>query len=97
VAQAPSLKDGNFTTSKTIYEVIKYDSVDEGLLAARLSEDIQDQEALDSINGEIKKVKAASAQGALADMTIFPIIMLVCYLVLMFHFKNRGGYKPVEL
>ena len=97
IAQAPSLKDGNFTTSKSIYEVIKYDAVDDGLLATRLSEDIQDQKILESVNGEIKKAKAASAQGALADMTVFPIIMLVSYLVLMFYFKNRGGYKPIEL
>ena len=97
IAQAPSLKDGNFTTSKSIYEVIKYDAVDDGLLATRLSEDIQDQKVLESVNGEIKKAKAASAQGALADMTVFPIIMLVSYLVLMFYFKNRGGYKPIEL
>jgi hypothetical protein len=97
VAQAPSLKDGNFTTSKSIYEVIKYDAVDETLLAARLSDDIKDQEKLDAINGEIKSVKDASAQGALADMTTFPIIMLIAYLILMFHFKSKGGYKPVEL
>ena len=97
VAQAPSLKDGNFTTSKSIYEVIKYDAVDETLLASRLSDDIKDQEKLDAINGEIKSVKDASAQGALADMTTFPIIMLIAYLILMFHFKNKGGYKPVEL
>jgi hypothetical protein len=97
VAQVPSLKDGNFTTSKSIYEVIKYDAVDEALLAARLSDDIKDKEKLDAINGEIKSVKDASAQGALADMATFPIIMLIAYLILLFHFKNQGGYKPVEL
>lgn len=97
VAQAPSLKDGNFTTSKSIYEVIKYDAVDDAALNARLSQDIQDPERLESINAEIKKVRGGSAQGALADMAFFPIIMLVAYLVLLFHFKNKGGYKPIEL
>jgi MFS family permease len=96
VAQVPSLKDGNFTTSKSIYEVIKYDAVDEALLAARLSDDIKDKEKLDAINGEIKSVKDASAQGALADMATFPIIMLIAYLILLFHFKNKGGYKPAK-
>jgi MFS family permease len=97
VAQAPSLKDGNFTTSKSIYEVINYDAVDDATLTARLSQDIQDPESLESINAEIKKARKASAQGALADMAVFPIIMLVGYLVLLFHFKNKGGYKPIEL
>ena len=97
VAQSPSLKDGNFTTSKSIYEVIKYDAVDEALLAARLSNDINDQQKLDAINGEIKSVKEASAQGALADMATFPIIMLIAYIILMLYFKNKGGYKPVEI
>ena len=59
--------------------------------------DIKDKEKLDAINGEIKSVKDASAQGALADMATFPIIMLIAYLILLFHFKNKGGYKPVEL
>jgi MFS family permease len=97
VAQAPSLKDGNFTTSKSIYEVIKYDAVDDAALTARLSQDIQDPEKLKSINEEISKARGGSAQGALADMAIFPIIMLVAYLILLFHFKNKGGYKPIEL
>ena len=44
------------------------------------------------------RAKAASAQGALADMTAkFPIIMLICYLVLIVYFQKRGGYKPIEL
>ena len=97
VAQAPSLKDGNFTTSKSIYEVIKYDAVDDVALTARLSQDIQDPEKLKSINEEISKARGGSAQGALADMAIFPVIMLVAYLILLFHFKNKGGYKPIEL
>jgi hypothetical protein len=71
--------------------------VDDATLTARLSQDIQDPESLESINAEIKKARKASAQGALADMAVFPIIMLVGYLVLLFHFKNKGGYKPIEL
>ena len=36
-------------------------------------------------------------QGSLARVAIFPIFMLVCYISLIMHFKNKGGYKPVEL
>ena len=79
-------------------DVIAFNQFIEGYFNnVALSDDIKDQEKLDAINGEIKSVKDASAQGALADMTTFPIIMLIAYLILMFHFKNKGGYKPVEL
>jgi len=33
----------------------------------------------------------------LASVAIFPVFMLACYLALIFYFKGRGGYKPVEL
>ena len=97
IAQAPSLKEREFTTSKSIYEVIKYEAIDETLLSNQLTKDIQDPKALESINLEIKKAKNSSNQRALADMTVFPIIMLVSYLILMLYFKSKGGYKPVEL
>lgn len=48
--------------------------------------------------GKIQKsIKDNSTQGALANMTIFPIIMLVGYIGLIVHFNNKGGYKPIEL
>ena len=49
-----------------------------------------DQEAIARIQDEAKK-------GALAEVAIFPIIMLVCYLGLIIFFKAKGGYKAVEL
>ena len=36
-------------------------------------------------------------QGALANMIVFPLIMLACYIGLILYFRGRGGYKPVEL
>ena len=36
-------------------------------------------------------------QGSLASVAVFPFFMLVCYVALILYFKNRGGYKPVEL
>lgn len=41
----------------------------------------------------INDVKQKSSQGALATMAIFPIIMLLSYLGLIFYFKSKGGYK----
>ncbi|MFP6614093.1 MAG: MFS transporter [Pirellulales bacterium] len=46
-----------------------------------------------AVNGIADKAK----QGALANVTIFPLFMLACYVGLIFYFKSRGGYKPVEI
>ena len=89
--------DGNFTASKSIYEVIKYDAVDNDLMAARLKESLPDEADRNATKADIDKVLGASNQGALANMIIFPVIMLVAYIVLIMHFKGKGGYKPVEL
>jgi hypothetical protein len=34
---------------------------------------------------------------ALGKMAIFPAFMLACYLALIFYFKSKGGYKPVQI
>ena len=51
------------------------------------------EEAAKETNSKIKVAK----QGALANITVFPIIMLIAYIALFFYFKGRGGYKSVEL
>ena len=89
--------DGNFTASKSIYEVIKYAAVDNDLVAARLKESLPDEADRNATKANIDKVLGASNQGALANMIIFPIIMLVAYIGLIVYFNGRGGYKPVEL
>ena len=89
--------DGNFTASKSIYEVIKYDAVDNDLVAARLKESLPDEADRNATKANIDKMLGASNQGALANMIVFPIIMLVAYIVLIMHFNGKGGYKPVEL
>jgi MFS family permease len=38
-----------------------------------------------------------SNQGALANMAMFPVIMLLAYIGLFFYFKSKGGYKAIEL
>ena len=43
------------------------------------------------------EVIPAAKQGALAKVTIFPLIMLGAYIGLIMYFKSRGGYKPVEI
>ena len=49
---------------------------------------------------ESEKVNVIIKQGkqaALANITIFPIFMLGCYIALGVYFKGRGGYKAVNL
>lgn len=36
-------------------------------------------------------------QGALANVAIFPLFMLACYVGLIFYFRSKGGYKAVDL
>ena len=47
--------------------------------------------------GEFKEIGEKSAQGALANMAIFPIIMLVAYVIMFFYFKAKGGYAAQHL
>jgi len=45
----------------------------------------------------IESITAVAKKNALATVAIFPTIMLVCYLILIFYFKAKGGYKAVVL
>ncbi len=45
------------------------------------------------VNDTIEEAK----HGALKYMAIFPVIMLVAYILMMLYFQGKGGYKPVEL
>ncbi|HET9486070.1 MAG TPA: MFS transporter [Chryseosolibacter sp.] len=45
----------------------------------------------------VTSVKEGAKKEALKTIAIFPIGMLITYLLLMFYFKQRGGYKVVVL
>ena len=49
------------------------------------------------IDSLIVNLKNTGTQRALAKVVFFPIMMLICYLILIFYFKSKGGYKPVAL
>jgi len=42
-------------------------------------------------------VTGTAKKSALMTVAVFPAIMLVCFLILIFYFRAKGGYKPVEL
>ena len=45
----------------------------------------------------IEQVQDAAKKDALRTVSFFPVLMLVCYLALIFYFRSKGGYKPVLL
>jgi hypothetical protein len=51
----------------------------------------------DSVTDIRDDIGKKSNQGALADMVLFPFIMLIAYGGLIMWFKGRGGYKPIDL
>lgn len=50
----------------------------------------QDVQAVNTLRESAKK-------SALKTVAIFPVIMFVCYIGLMYYFKTKGGYKPIHL
>ncbi|MEJ6719491.1 MAG: MFS transporter [Akkermansiaceae bacterium] len=90
------LTDGNISADalegKSIYyDAIKYQSLKAEAVDALLEN--QDEKTKEAVAG----AKAGSAQKALANMIIFPFIMLIAYVALYFYFKSRGGYKPLDV
>ncbi len=45
----------------------------------------------------LTKTKYPHKKAAFYQVAILPAFMLLCYLVIFFYFRARGGYKPVEL
>ena len=74
-----------------IYEVIHYKVVNDDKLNARIA--MLPKEKKD----EIAAAAASSSQRALKNMTVFPGIMLVGYIILIGYFLSRGGYKAQVL
>lgn len=74
-------------SSNNTYVLGRYDAVDEAKVATLPEEQTK------QVHETVKSAK----QGALAKITIFPVIMLIAYIGLMAYFRAKGGYKSVEL
>jgi MFS family permease len=46
---------------------------------------------------QIAAVSVESQKDALRTIAFLPVIMFVCYLILSFYFRSRGGYRPAEM
>jgi MFS family permease len=65
----------------------RYLSLDEAKLAAA---DLQTR-------ATVAEVVSGSKKTALRSVALLPVVMLVAYLLLMLHFRRRGGYRAVAL
>ncbi|VAX39178.1 hypothetical protein MNBD_PLANCTO02-2987 [hydrothermal vent metagenome] len=99
------VKDGKITIleNKSIYKVIKYQAISEKKLKAILPPEAPQQKGKEKNDKgltpieKLKDVRDRSTQSALANMTIFPLMMLIGYLILVIYFKSKGGYKAEVL
>jgi MFS family permease len=83
-------------TSAETYEKISNDSTyflgDYTAVDATKVGDLPEEEKA-TVQASIQSGK----QGSLASVAIFPVFMLACYIALIFYFRGKGGYKPVEI
>ena len=97
-AEVPAIfQDGELTVleDKTVYEIIHYKTISEDRLSTALADLPSDKKA--QVEESIQEVRAASKQGALTNMCIFPASMLAGYALLGLYFKSRGGYQAEQL
>jgi MFS family permease len=64
-----------------------YQAIDQSKLATASKEDSM----------AVTNIRDTAKKDALKYIVIFPLIMLVSYLLLIFYFRSRGGYKAVVL
>ena len=88
--------DGNVASEALQEKSIYYNSISyQSLEGEKVDALIANQ------NQDVKDAVAASQDGsgqkALANMAIFPLIMLITYVIMYLYFKGKGGYKPLEL
>ena len=91
------VKDGKLTVieDKKIYEIIPYQAISDTKVKALVDE--LPEAKRKEMKEQIDTTVGQSKQGALANMILFPIIMLIGYIILLGYFKSRGGYQQVHL
>lgn len=55
------------------------------------------QQLSDEEKEALREIRYPNKKMAFLQVAVLPAFMLICYLVLFFYFKSKGGYKPVEL
>jgi MFS family permease len=102
---------GNIQDKQVEKEVLAYDQANStslhdtyviqektGIFGKYTSLDMNKVEAApEADRAPIQQIQAGAKKGALETVALFPLLMLLCYLGLIFYFRSKGGYKPVEL
>lgn len=57
----------------------------------------KEKEATEEEAASIAPLKRQATKGALKTVAIFPVIMLVCFVILIVYFKSKGGYKVAHI
>ncbi|MBC6999835.1 MFS transporter [Cytophaga sp. FL35] len=78
---------------KTIYSIIDYQT----LHAEQLTGIIDKTNNPEEVRNLVRQLKNKGTQRALIKVIVFPIIMLICYLILLVYFRSKGGYRPILL
>ncbi len=68
-----------------------------GLLGARTLNDDAVALLSEEDRQRVVSVQSASSQSALRAVAWLPAFMFVCYVLLIFYFRSKGGYKVIEL
>lgn len=77
------------------YGVITYDAINDAQVTEALEG--RSDEEIAEIKDTITEIGNSKKQGALAQLCIFPAIMLLSYIGLGLYFKSRGGYSAEVL
>lgn len=78
---------------ETIYSIIDFQTIDMAAFNSALETTGNPGE----INSIVTELTAKGTQRALSKVIVFPVIMLIGYLILIFYFRAKGGYRPVEI
>ena len=88
--------DGNVASEALQEKSIYYNSISyQSLEGEKVDAFIADQSQ--GVKDAVAASQDGSGQKALANMAIFPLIMLITYVIMYLYFKGKGGYKPLEL
>lgn len=76
-----------------LYSVIDYRTLNNQELHKELSRASDSEDVFFLVD----RLKTIGTQKALIKVIVFPVVMLLCYIILILYFKSKGGYSPVEL
>lgn len=81
-------------------ESVAVDPDERAALGAELAAAPAGSTAREELAGQVSllsRLDRETKQGTLGTIAILPVIMLLCYLGLIAHFRAKGGYKPKEI